>query len=311
MVNVLGILGAAVSVFTILDTLFTKLPKGRSSLVSVRAGLDGKKLGSGTMGGKIGSIRTWNNNEKRLGEKKNLKIESGDLLEVEVPQDNGQQATYVSIAATGDAVCIAYVVITWVGGERYAWLGDFGRVCGLPWYASNVYVNNGDYKPTCTWIDGDKTNGLFVKAFSIHFPTFAYEPKKQYSKDPKNYCRIRGFQGYRDLDLKQPVPPPKNRKRAIGPKRRDTSGARVIVTKEAGYNTTELCESDTSWGPDFVSLDEGLYCDMDSRELFPVCGEEKDIVPCFDAEAMEMKYGDKVARDEIPQQKEFTEIIQW
>lgn len=111
--------------------------------------------------------------------------------------------------------------------------------------------------------------------------------------------------------MRRPVPVPNNRKRAIGPKRRNTSDTRVVVTKEAGYNTTELCTSETSWGPDFVSLNEGLYCDMDSRELLSVCQQDKDVVPCFDAEAMQIEYGDKVERDAISQQKEFTEIIQW
>ncbi|RSL64196.1 hypothetical protein CEP53_004140 [Fusarium sp. AF-6] len=300
MVNVIGILGAVASVFTILDSIFNNVPKGRNSIVSVRAALD-KKDGSGTMGGRIGLIRTWNNNRDKLGEVSNRKIGTGDLIE----------ATYVSLHASNDAVCIAYVVITWVGGERYAWLGDFGRVCGLPWYPSNVYVDNGKHQPTCTWIDGDGTNGLFAKSISIHFPTFAHEPNKPYSKDPKSYCGIQGLLGYQDLEMRRPVPVPNNRKRAIGPHRRSASDTRVVVTKEAGYNTTDLCTSETSWGPDFVSLDEGLYCDMDSRELLSVCQEDKDVVPCFDAETMKIEYGDKVARDAIPQQKEFTEIIQW
>ncbi|RTE83301.1 hypothetical protein BHE90_002158 [Fusarium euwallaceae] len=310
MVNVIGILGAVASVFTILDSIFNNVPKGRNSIVSIRAALD-KKDGSGTMGGRIGLIRTWNNNRDKLGEASNRKIGTGDLIEVQVSQKNGQQATYVSLHASNDAVCIAYVVITWVGGERYAWLGDFGRVCGLPWYPSNVYVDNGKHQPTCTWIDGDGTNGLFAKSISIHFPTFAHEPNKPYSKDPKSYCGIQGLLGYQDLEMRRPVPVPNNRKRVIGPQRRSASDTRVVVTKEAGYNTTDLCTSETSWGPDFVSLDEGLYCDMDSRELLSVCQEDKDVVPCFDAETMKIEYGDKVERDVIPQQKEFTEIIQW
>ncbi|KAJ4326676.1 hypothetical protein N0V84_002902 [Fusarium piperis] len=283
MVNVIGILGAVASVFTILDSIFTNVPKGRSSLVSIRAALD-KKDGSGTMGGKIGLIRTWNNNRDKLGEESNLKIGTGDLIEVQVSQKSSQQATYVSLHATNDAVCIAYVAITWVGG---------------------------DSQPTCTWIDGDGTNGLVAKSISIHFPTFAHEPNKPYSKDPKSYCGIQGFLGYQDFDMRRPVPVPNNRKRTIGPQRRNTSGTQVVVSEKAGYNTTELCTSETSWGPDFVSLDEGLYCDMDSRELLLVCHDDKDVVPCFDAKTMKIEYGDKVERDASSQQKEFTEIIRW
>lgn len=119
MVKAIGILGAVVSVFTILDTAFKYVPKGRNSAVSVRAALD-KKEGSGTMGGKIDLIQTWNNNLEKLGEESNRKIDKGGLIEVEVSQRSSQQATYVSFHASNDAVCIAYVVVTWVGGERYA-----------------------------------------------------------------------------------------------------------------------------------------------------------------------------------------------
>ncbi|KAL2680618.1 hypothetical protein Neosp_008220 [[Neocosmospora] mangrovei] len=258
MVKAIGILGAVVSVFTVLDTAFKYVPKGRNSVVSVRAALD-KKDGSAKTGGKIGLIQTWNNNLEKLGEESNWKIDQGGIIEVEVSQRSSQQAT----------------------------------------------------KPFCTWIDGDGTNGLFVKSFRIHFPTFAPDTKTPYSKNPKSYCGKHGFLGYRDLQMRQPVRVPNNSKKPVGPQRRSTSGTRVIVTKEAGYNTTELCTSETSWGPDFVSLDEGLYCDMDSRELLPVCHQDKDIAPCFDAKAIKVDYGDKVERDAIPQQKEFTEVIQW
>lgn len=105
MVNVIGILGAVASVFTILDSAFNNVPKGRNSLVSVRAALD-KKDGSGTMRGKIGWIRTWNNNQDKLGEESNRKIGTGGLIEVQVSQKSGQQATYVSLHATNDAVML-------------------------------------------------------------------------------------------------------------------------------------------------------------------------------------------------------------
>ncbi|KAM6526181.1 hypothetical protein FSOLCH5_002308 [Fusarium solani] len=88
MVNVIGIPGVVASVFTILDSVFNNVPKGRNSLVSVRAALD-KKDGSGTMGGKIGLIRTWNNNRDKLGEESNRKIGTGDLIEVQVSQKSG------------------------------------------------------------------------------------------------------------------------------------------------------------------------------------------------------------------------------
>ena len=38
------------------------------------------------------------------------------------------------------------------------------------------------------------------------------------------------------------------------------------------HSARELCEMDSSWGPDFHSVPEGLHCDMCSRELLGLCG---------------------------------------
>lgn len=140
MFSVICILGAVASAFTILESVFTNLPKGRSALLPVRAGFHQK----GTMGDRIGSIHSWNNNSDRLGKENNLKFGTGDLIEVRVSQESGQQDTYVSLHASNDAVCVVYVVTAGAGGDRYTWLDHFGRLCGLRWYPSNVYVSDAE-----------------------------------------------------------------------------------------------------------------------------------------------------------------------
>lgn len=43
-----------------------------------------------------------------------------------------------------------------------------------------------------------------------------------------------------------------------------------------------------SLGPDFVSIEEGLFCDMDTSELWPLCTETQ-MNDCFDFSAQQIR----------------------
>jgi len=45
-----------------------------------------------------------------------------------------------------------------------------------------------------------------------------------------------------------------------------------------------LCESATSFGSDFVSVTEGVFCDMTGKTLYPLCAEA-GATDCFDQDA--------------------------
>lgn len=47
---------------------------------------------------------------------------------------------------------------------------------------------------------------------------------------------------------------------------------RLVVSHRMSYNATEVRGSETSYGPDFVSVIEGKHCDMETREVVPLCG---------------------------------------
>lgn len=74
-----------------------------------------------------------------------------------------------------------------------------------------------------------------------------------------------------------------------------------------GQNATELCESPTSRGPDFVSLTEGVYCDMATSDVLPLCSE---VVKehCFDV-VKKVKVGGEGER--VVGGKEFSEVMEW
>ncbi|KAK5079553.1 hypothetical protein LTR70_008119 [Exophiala xenobiotica] len=55
----------------------------------------------------------------------------------------------------------------------------------------------------------------------------------------------------------------------------------LVVSNVSSHSARELCGSRTSAGPDFVSLGEGLFCDMARKVLWPVCSEEVTAA-CFD-----------------------------
>jgi hypothetical protein len=62
----------------------------------------------------------------------------------------------------------------------------------------------------------------------------------------------------------------------------------LVISAYAQHSAQEVCESDTSRGPDFVSLNEGLYCDMVEKKLWNTCSPNVTQV-CFDTEQGQMR----------------------
>jgi len=59
---------------------------------------------------------------------------------------------------------------------------------------------------------------------------------------------------------------------------------RLTISHHAEHSAREVCEMKNSWGPDFVSVTEGLYCDMCEKGLYPLCAHEHQ-TNCFDVDA--------------------------
>lgn len=49
----------------------------------------------------------------------------------------------------------------------------------------------------------------------------------------------------------------------------------LVVSEHASHSAVQVCESDSSWGPDFVSISEGVFCDMCKRQYYPLCDGKK------------------------------------
>ena len=83
---------------------------------------------------------------------------------------------------------------------------------------------------------------------------------------------------------------PRNFPRARPAKMDDST---VVISKSTGHSAKELCNSPTSWGHSFVSVAEHLFCDMDQRKLWPLCGggTNETRAGCFDHEKSKMVFG--------------------
>ena len=90
----------------------------------------------------------------------------------------------------------------------------------------------------------------------------------------------------------------------------------VITTRDAiGQSARELCESQTSYGHDFASVPEGLFCDMNMKELWPVCGNEIRSA-CFNTTTSTMMEGRGLrGRDArsglVPPVKNYARTVRW
>lgn len=54
-----------------------------------------------------------------------------------------------------------------------------------------------------------------------------------------------------------------------------------LIISNLDHSAKELCEHHASLGPDFVSIKEGVYCDMETAKWWPLC-QKPDDKGCFD-----------------------------
>jgi hypothetical protein len=67
-------------------------------------------------------------------------------------------------------------------------------------------------------------------------------------------------------DSNEPIPD----KRAVK-KRPEVHDSVLIVSNLESSSAELLCSHSNSMGPDFVSLREKAFCDMDAKQLYPLC----------------------------------------
>jgi hypothetical protein len=83
---------------------------------------------------------------------------------------------------------------------------------------------------------------------------------------------------------------------------------RLTVSHMHGHSAKELCNDKMSLGPDFVSVAEGLFCDMETATLWPLCATA-NTGDCFDLEMQKIRTNRRT-RD-LPPEKIYTYTDEW
>lgn len=307
-------------------------PETAASSLKIGVGLD-IAGGLSNAGGDLPDVRLWNEGGDFLG----ISADPGDIddgstkeFKVNHKGNNGQQATYALFSANDNAICVAYVSITWPDGNEYGWIGDWGRACGSTWYFSSLYIKGTDHQPDCMWIDanGDQPQ----TGFQVHFPEFVTQEsgKLPEGKDENYFCNAgppfkirtdpdpngitywtRGKRGEnkRSATAEAYAPPkhPKLPRRHI--RRNETVSAlsleQLVIDNNPHHPTASLCESANSVGPDFANLADGQFCRMSDKTLWPFCTDQL-YDNCFNLDEQDLVINGVVARS-----KKYGKVLTW
>ncbi|KAF2195023.1 hypothetical protein K469DRAFT_743711 [Zopfia rhizophila CBS 207.26] len=327
---VLGVLGllqggafGLLGVFT--NNITPQKVDGGDSSVRIAVGLSGTNTG-----GDPPYIAAFNEETEFVGYYDGGgKIEQGSFSDLTINQHcgkgchKGQQASYLQLFAGDDAICVAYIAQTWADDTKRAWLGDMGKACGMATYVSNIVVqleNNQVHRPLCTWLDRDHSEPNFeVGAIQLHMSSFS-EVRKSDIPSKEKLCNAPITIAHYDAGRDDSILPKFWRsntklKRTSRSSRRSDRGSRspgdspfngtLIASYHAQHNATALCANPMSWGPDFVSLDEGIFCDMTTRTTWPLCGNYIHF-NCYDWNTHHLVEGNLQKR-----KMSYSDVIEW
>lgn len=297
---------------------------GVNSMVRIAVALNDKENGPTQADGRAPSLVAFNEKEWYIGASEwvaNDHVKSGSYVDVVVHQEDdgaGQEPAYMQVLGHDDAVCVAYIGQTWPDGQQRGWLGDVGRACGKRWFFSNVEVGEQKYMPDCTWLDRDHAKdgtdaleNIEAAAMQIHMQDFT-NLTGPYPTDPSYYCTYPATLFVRDYDyefrlewFEHKIPsrsriafwkdhgfrskrrsPHPHRRRPRPSRRSPALRSKLVSSTHEKHSAKALCGSDTSHGPDFVSHSEGLFCDMGTKRVWPLCKTTEEVeVGCYDWES--------------------------
>ncbi|KAK4213403.1 hypothetical protein QBC37DRAFT_440817 [Rhypophila decipiens] len=261
------------------------------------------------------------------------KVASGSFRDVMVSLKKPNQPTYALFTGNNDAVCIAYITNSWADGQKYAWVGNWAETCQQNWYYSNIVLDGKSL--SCAWVD--RNGDVATTGFQMRIHEFADDDGNR-GKDTSYYCagnpslkwytdwephsitywttsQKRGIEGPDELQSAVAVGPVKpaneKRKRLIGT-RPYFNETRLVRSSDPEHSAVKLCESPSSLGPDLVSLREGKYCDMSTREVLPLCGPGVT-GNCFDdsVKTLRVRGGGAIIGRDAVMDKEYSEVLDW
>lgn len=208
-------------------------------------------------------------------------------------------------------------------------VGDWFNLCNIQdrfgssraeWFYGNV--ESGDLEdgtpwyPLCGWLGRDQADGHVITEVGANTATLSSSEEQ----DLDYLCNppVMGWRATTNFEEKNELFEAINGKRDAGmvkrvaesgsaaasrQRRRDT---RLVSSDIPSHNATYLCSHPGSRGPDFVSLHEGMHCDMETREVAPLCGDgiKRN---CFDLD--EEKMVGKVEARGL--EKRYSKVVKW
>ncbi|OTA92355.1 hypothetical protein M434DRAFT_387364 [Hypoxylon sp. CO27-5] len=72
---------------------------------------------------------------------------------------------------------------------------------------------------------------------------------------------------------------------------------RLVMSNKLQHTADGLCDSDTSYGPDFVNVADGTFCRMSDKTKWPVCDGAAIVDNCFNSKTMKLIINGVSARD--------------
>jgi len=328
-VGFLDVLGAVSGVLGIVGFGLTNIPKlmdeASGPTLRVRAGLP--QDAAQTMGGGLDGVYSFDYWNHFIGSAYDEDIPQGGFNDITIdsPDSPTTSATYVQVTNGNDATCIAYLALTNADGTSRTWMGDIGWFCGANWYESATeagqYKDGSPYYPKCTWLDGDATNGINAVSMKINFETYDVTGDTIDGNSTTDYCSGTIFSQssdimYNDLPAKSKRGLHSNSLRSapMTPQARKRSQAmreKLVVSSISAHSAKKMCASSTSYGPDFVSEAEGVYCDMDTHTSYPLCSSTIT-TGCFDLANDELIATKKYAiRGRVTAAKKHKTIDHW
>lgn len=133
----------------------------------------------------------------------------------------------------------------------------------------------------------------------IRWPSFSSKENPNYSKDTGSYCKYPALRAYThdgSSIFKRDETNPEE----------DVVDTRLVISPFANHTVSDACNDVNFWGPDFVSLAEGLHCDTDTHTVTPLCSDTVTS-DCFSLNSRE-----KLSRRGLPTYaKNYTATIRW